>query len=63
MALAGRSRRHLTQPATAFRTCRAAQVQFGGEHGYLDLDRVAAFVTGHRSLRSLPRAVRSSSPL
>ncbi|TDE32145.1 phosphotransferase [Actinomadura sp. 6K520] len=36
--------------------CRTAQVQFGGEHGYLDLDRVAAFVTGYRSLRSLPRA-------
>jgi homoserine kinase type II len=35
---------------------RTAQVQFGGEHGYLDLDRVAAFVSGYRSLRPLPRA-------
>jgi hypothetical protein len=35
---------------------RTAQVQFGGEHGYLDLNRVAAYVSGYRSLRSLPRA-------
>lgn len=35
---------------------RTAQVQFGGEHGYLDLDRVASFVTGYRSLRLLPQA-------
>jgi Ser/Thr protein kinase RdoA (MazF antagonist) len=35
---------------------RTAQVQFSGEHGHLDLDRVAAFVTGYRSLRPLSRA-------
>lgn len=35
---------------------RTAQVHFGGEHGYLDLDRVAAFTSGYRSLRSLPQA-------
>jgi homoserine kinase type II len=31
-------------------------VQFGGEHGHLDLDGAAAFVTGYRSLRPSPRA-------
>jgi homoserine kinase type II len=35
---------------------RTAQVQFGGEHGFLDLERVAAFVTGYRSVVPLPRA-------
>ncbi len=34
---------------------RTAQVQFGGEHGYLDLERVAAFVTGYRAVKPLPR--------
>jgi homoserine kinase type II len=35
---------------------RTAQVQFGGEIGYLDLERVAAFTAGYRSVRPLPRA-------
>jgi Ser/Thr protein kinase RdoA (MazF antagonist) len=35
---------------------RTAQVQFGGEHGHLDLERVAAFVTGYRSVIPLSRA-------
>ena len=35
---------------------RTAQVQFGGELGYLDLERVAAFTAGYRSVRPLPRA-------
>lgn len=35
---------------------RTAQVQFGGERGYLDLQRVAAFATGYRSRRPLPRS-------
>jgi homoserine kinase type II len=35
---------------------RTAQVQFGGEHGHLDLERVAAFVTGYRRVRRLPGA-------
>jgi homoserine kinase type II len=35
---------------------RTAQVQFGDEHGHLDLDRVAAFVTGYRSVMPLSRA-------
>src|SRR5262249_40685210 len=35
---------------------RTAQVQFGGEHGSLDLDRVAAFVTGYRTVRPLSRS-------
>ncbi|MGP4029679.1 phosphotransferase [Actinomadura sp. 3N407] len=35
---------------------RTAQVQFGGEHGYFDLERVAAFVTGYRTVCVLPRA-------
>jgi len=35
---------------------RTAQVQFGGEHGRLDLDRVAAFVGGYRTVRPLTRA-------
>jgi homoserine kinase type II len=34
---------------------RTAQVQFG-EHGYFDLERVAAFTAGYRSVRPLPRA-------
>ncbi|MYW02314.1 phosphotransferase [Streptomyces sp. SID3343] len=34
---------------------RTAQVQFGGEHGRLDLDRVAAFVTGYRAIVPLSR--------
>lgn len=34
---------------------RTAQVQFGGEHGYLDLERIAAFAAGYRSVRPLPR--------
>jgi homoserine kinase type II len=34
---------------------RTAQVQFGGEDGYLDLDRVAAFVAGYRTVISLAR--------
>jgi Ser/Thr protein kinase RdoA (MazF antagonist) len=35
---------------------RTAQVQFGGEQGRLDLERVAAFVTGYRTVMPLPRA-------
>lgn len=35
---------------------RTAQVQFGGERGRLDLDRVAAFVGGYRTVRPLSRA-------
>ncbi|SDI48277.1 homoserine kinase type II [Sinosporangium album] len=35
---------------------RTAQVQFGGEHGRLDLERVAAFVAGYRSVTPLSRA-------
>ncbi|MGH3391177.1 MAG: phosphotransferase [Actinomadura sp.] len=35
---------------------RTAQVQFGGEHGRLDLERVAAFVSGYRTVMPLPRA-------
>ncbi len=35
---------------------RTAQVQFGGEHGRLDLERVAAFVGGYRTVMPLPRA-------
>ncbi len=35
---------------------RTAQVQFGGEHGSLDLERVAAFVAGYRTVRTLPAA-------
>jgi homoserine kinase type II len=34
---------------------RTAQVQFGGEHGYLDLERVAAFVSGYRTVMPLSR--------
>lgn len=34
---------------------RTAQVQFGGEHGRLDLERVAAFVAGYRTVMPLPR--------
>lgn len=32
---------------------RTAQVQFGGEHGRLDLERVAAFVGGYRTVMPL----------
>jgi hypothetical protein len=35
---------------------RTAQVQFGGEHGRLDLERVAAFVGGYRTVLPLSRA-------
>jgi homoserine kinase type II len=35
---------------------RTAQVQFGGEVGHFDLERVAAFTAGYRSVRPLPRA-------
>ena len=35
---------------------RTAQVQFGGERGALDLERVAAFVAGYRAVLPLPRA-------
>jgi homoserine kinase type II len=35
---------------------RTVQVQFGGEHGHLDLERVAAFVSGYRTVMPLSRA-------
>lgn len=34
---------------------RTAQVQFGGEHGLLDLERIAAFVAGYRTVMPLSR--------
>ncbi|WP_196455250.1 phosphotransferase [Planomonospora sp. ID82291] len=35
---------------------RTAQVQFGGERGQFDLERVAAFVTGYRTVMPVSRA-------